>query len=121
MGDFLRQKWKSWGLAAALAIAHHHVVRAQRVPSYRMAKGWLEHLQSTFGSFGHGTLSLGALDKLTEQPSSTDFPVGMAPLENEKAYATYSVISRLLYLADRMAAGGGENAILDYEIWRAYL
>ncbi len=121
IADSLRQKWGNWGLAAALAIGHHHVVRTREVPPYRMSNGWLEHLESIFESFDYGAFPLGTLDKLAEQPSCTNFPVGMTPLENERMYTVYVVISRLLNLADRMAAGGGENAILDYEIWRAHL
>jgi len=120
MADFLQKKWGDWGLAAALAIGHHHVVRAQEVPPHRMADTWLEQLQSLCAAFGHQDIPWEELAKARCQASPTCFPVSMAPLDKEKVYAAYVVLARFVCLADRMGAGGGENAILDYEIWRAH-
>jgi CRISPR-associated endonuclease/helicase Cas3 len=119
LGDFLTERWDNWGLVAALAIGHHHVVRAQEVPAYRMKAGWLQELESLFVKFGLSGIPWETLKRFESQPSRTDFPVSIAPLEKEKVYTTYVVLARMVYLADRMGAGGGENAILDYEVWRA--
>lgn len=121
LGDFLKEKWNNRGLAAALAIGHHHVVRAQEVPAYKMKDGWLHELQSLFLKHGLSEIPWETLKKFEHQLSATAFPVSIAPLEKEKVYAAYVVIARMVYLADRMGAGGGENAILDYEVWRANL
>ncbi|MDM7911880.1 MAG: CRISPR-associated helicase Cas3' [Methanotrichaceae archaeon] len=121
LSDHLRERWYNWGLAAALAIGHHHVTRAQALGPYRMMNGWLDELRTMGGNLRfQADPPLEALCNPHCLRSSTEFE-RMVPLDNEKVYAVYVVVARIVFLSDRMAAGGGENAILDYEKWRANL
>jgi len=113
--DWLKRDWGNWGEAAAMAMAHHHSVRASEVPHYRLKEGWLELLTRLMEAQENVQFDLSHLR--IEQRSVTKLPLTMPPFHQEKPYTLYIVLSRCLSLADRMAAGGGEDAILDYEEW----
>lgn len=104
-------------MPALAAIAHHHSVRADTTPEFQMINGWfdvvadcarrLAGLEVTPGDFnirpplGGGSCGV-----------SLNFLI-------PKAYTSYVLLSRWLRLADRIATGGNEAAILDYEEWGA--
>lgn len=121
MWEFLKQRWNNWGIAAALAMAHHHSVRANHVPRYRLKEGWFDLFQTLLKEEAGVELAASALEHVSEQRSETQLPLIMPPFHQEKPYMLYLVLSRCLSLSDRMAAGGGEDAVLDYEKWAGNL
>jgi CRISPR-associated endonuclease/helicase Cas3 len=122
MWNFLRQRWHNWGIAAALAMAHHHSVRANHVPRYRLKGGWFDLFQTLLKEEAGVELDTAAVERVLEQRSETQLPSPtIPPFHQEKQYALYLVLSRCLSLSDRMAAGGGEDAILDYKKWAGNL
>lgn len=117
MWEFLKGSWGNWGQAAALAMAHHHSVRANNVPRYRLKGGWFEPFSRLLKSEAGVELELSDV-ALSEQKSETLLPPPkVPPFHQEKVYTLYVIVSRCLSLSDRMAAGGGEHAILSYEEW----
>lgn len=121
MWDFLKSCWGNYGQAAALAMAHHHSVRASQVPKYRLQDSSLRLFSRLLKAEANVELEPSDLESRVQQRSTTELPLTMPPFRQEKPYTLYVVLSRCLSLSDRMAAGGGEDAILDYEKWAGNL
>lgn len=101
--------------AVCFAIAHHHSVRAKEVPSYEFHRRWEEAVSEALRQYGlSGSVNVGCI--LSCQPSPTNLREKFPPLENEKLYTAYVLLSRWLRLADRIATGG-PDAVLHYENW----
>lgn len=97
------------------AIAHHHSVRAKEVPQYEFHPAWQGAIQEALRSCGLD----GALDPrliVASQPSPTNLREQFPPMEYERLYTAYVLLSRWLRLADRIATGG-PDALLHYEDW----
>lgn len=121
MWEFLKGNWGNWGKAAALAMAHHHSVRASQVPAYRLTPACLPLLRGLLKTEADVELTGSDAEYMRAQRSTTVLPMTMPPFHQEKPYTLYLVLSRCLSLSDRMAAGGGQDAILDYEKWAGNL
>ncbi|HHY34171.1 MAG TPA: CRISPR-associated helicase Cas3' [Firmicutes bacterium] len=111
--DVLVGRWGQWGEATALAIAHHHSVRAAEVPRYELDDGWWQRFRELLEDVAG--IELQKEDIRWQQSSKCVLGYRMPPFHKERVYTFYAVVSRCLSLADRVAAGGGEGAILDYE------
>ena len=100
---------------ALAAIAHHHSVRADITPEFEMTDGWFDVVADC-------TRRLAGVEVKSEEfntkppQGSGSCGVGLNFLLPE-GYSAYVLLSRWLRLADRIATGGGEEAILDYEEW----
>lgn len=100
---------------ALAAIAHHHSVGADSTPSFQMEDGW-------FGLVAGCCRTLADVE-VSREDFNTIAPGSAAPCGVEfdflrrEAYTSYILLSRWLRLADRMASGDGEDAILRYEEW----
>jgi CRISPR-associated endonuclease/helicase Cas3 len=114
--DFLESSLGNWGKAAALAMAHHHSVGATSVPAYRISARAPEVVQAIWND-GNRTALTECMRRRAEQQSTTNLPMTMPPFHRVKEYTLYLMLSRWLRLSDRIATGGGEHAILDYEEW----
>lgn len=114
--DVLHSVLPSLAKAVLFAIAHHHSVRAQKVPAYRLHPQWREAVgKAITQSFTNFTLNLENVP--AEQRSKTDLGRKLLPLESEKLYDAYVIMARWLRLADRVATEGSWDAILRYEDW----
>ncbi|MGQ9756427.1 MAG: CRISPR-associated endonuclease Cas3'', partial [Desulfotomaculales bacterium] len=111
--------WDGLGEAAALAVAHHHSVRAAEVPRYQLKPEWLEHFAGLLRT--EAGIEVRREDFIEARRSTTELEPRMPPFHREIQYTVYLVVSRCLSLSDRMAAGGGEDAILDFEKWTGSL
>ncbi|GBC81074.1 CRISPR-associated endonuclease/helicase Cas3 [bacterium HR10] len=101
--------------AVCFAIAHHHSVRAKEVPAYKFHPKWKDAVKQALQKCGlNGTLNLNHITP--SQPSPTDLREQFPPMECERLYTAYVLLSRWLRLADRIATGG-PNAVLHYENW----
>lgn len=102
-------------LPALAAVAHHHSVRSDMVPNFEMAEGWFDVIADC-------TRRLAGI-KVEEEDFNTKGPrgsgsSGVCPnFLLPEGYTSYVLLSRWLRLADRIATGGGEGAILSYEDW----
>ena len=104
LGDYLRKTWGPiLGDAAAFAMAHHHSVRAMKVPKYRLCEGWYEIVNQTLSYTGGMVLERDAVSDLEAQKSSTTLPGHLPAFEKEMSYNLYVILSRALRLADRRA------------------
>lgn len=102
--------------AVCFAIAHHHSVRAKEVTSYEFHRAWREAVEKVLRQCGLSDVL--NLDQITyHQPSKTNLREQFPPLEYERLYTAYVLLSRWLRLADRIATGGGEDALFRYEDW----
>ncbi len=100
--------WGEWvGEIFYFALAHHHSVGALKVPKYRLIDNWEEIL---------GRLNIPS-DKILPENSGGRLGSKLPELSKSKTYRSYVFISRILRLSDRIASGGGENAILRHENW----
>lgn len=103
------------GRAILFAIAHHHSVRAQQVPDYKLHESWQQAVTLAMNQVGLNGLPL---DKVCrEQKSTTELREQFPQLEYERLYTAYVLLSKWLRLADRIATEGSEDAILRYEDW----
>ncbi len=103
------------GKAVLFAIAHHHSVRAKQVPAYKLHKSWQQAMMLAAKQAGLDMLSL---HKVCErQQSTTELRDSFPPMECERLYTAYVLLSKWLRLADRLATEGSEDAILRYEDW----
>jgi CRISPR-associated endonuclease/helicase Cas3 len=101
--------------AVSFAVAHHHSVRAKEVPPYVLHPAWQSAVQQVLHQCGlNGSLDLGRI--LTNQPSLTNLREQFPPVECERLYTAYVLLSRWLRLADKIATGG-PDAVLHYENW----
>ncbi|MBO9327176.1 MAG: CRISPR-associated endonuclease Cas3'', partial [Roseiflexus sp.] len=101
--------------AVCFAIAHHHSVRAKEVPKYELHGAWRNAVEEALHIFRlNNILNLGAV--IQRQGSSTNLRERFPPMEYERLYTAYVLLSRWLRLADRIATGG-PAAIEDYEDW----
>jgi len=101
--------------AVCFAIAHHHSVRAREVPEYQLHPQWQQAVDQTLQQFVlSNALNLNLV--IPAQRSLTNLREQFPPMEYEKLYTAYVLLSRWLRLADRIATGG-VNAILHYEDW----
>ncbi|MCS7187074.1 MAG: CRISPR-associated endonuclease Cas3'', partial [Armatimonadota bacterium] len=103
------------GRAVLFAIAHHHSVRAQQVPDYKLHGGWQEAVTLAMNQAGLNGLSLDKVNR--EQQSTTELGKQFPQLESEHLYTAYVLLSKWLRLADRIATEGSEDAIFRYEDW----
>ncbi|MFQ6056236.1 MAG: CRISPR-associated helicase Cas3', partial [Methanosarcinales archaeon] len=98
------------GEAFYFALAHHHSVRASQYPKYKLING-LENFVNQIlpqKEVSNKIIPRGGNGNLLKFPEL---------INHEKLYRTYTFISRLLRLSDRIATGGSEDAILCYENW----
>jgi len=101
--------------AILLAIAHHHSVRAHRVPAYKLHKNWHKALERAAKETG---LDNFPIDKVfREQQSTVELRDKFPPIEHERLYTAYVLLSKWLRVADRIATEGSEDAIFRYEDW----
>jgi CRISPR-associated endonuclease Cas3-HD len=101
--------------AVCFAIAHHHSVRAKEVPEYEFHPQWQSAVSQALQQSGlSNALNLNLV--ISTQPSPTNLREQFPPMEYEKLYTAYVLLSRWLRLADRIATGGS-NAVLHYENW----
>ncbi|MGQ9472360.1 MAG: CRISPR-associated helicase Cas3' [Candidatus Aminicenantales bacterium] len=104
LGDYLRKKWGNiLGDAAFFAIAHHHSVRAAKVPSYKLCQGWWEEVNEVLSKSTNTKLNRPEVANFESQSEPTNLSKSFPAFENEKTYTTYLVFSRTLRLADREA------------------
>jgi CRISPR-associated endonuclease/helicase Cas3 len=101
--------------AVCFAIAHHHSVRAKEVPEYDLHSQWQSAVSQALQQSGlSNALNLNLV--IPTQRSSTNLREQFPPMEYEKLYTAYVLLSRWLRLVDRIATGGS-NAVLHYEDW----
>lgn len=105
-------------IPALAAIAHHHSVRADTTPRFEMADGWFDVVADcTRRLVG---VEVAPEDFNTKSPQGSG-ACGVRPnFLQPVSYTSYVLVSRWLRLADRIATGGDENAILQYEGWMQY-
>jgi CRISPR-associated endonuclease/helicase Cas3 len=104
LGDYLRKTWDSnLGDAAFFAIAHHHSVRAKKVPKYKLCSGWYEEVTNIISEKLGLRIESTIFRDFEKQNSSTTLSSHLPAFENEKTYNTYVILSRALRLSDRMA------------------
>lgn len=102
--DYLRQEWGNiLGEAAFFAIAHHHSVRAAKVPRYRLRNGWLDEVDNILSETIGIKLPWECVRSFETQESPTTLSNHFPAFEKEKTYTSYVILSRALRLADRMA------------------
>ncbi|MDI6698479.1 MAG: CRISPR-associated helicase Cas3' [Candidatus Saccharicenans sp.] len=102
--DYLRQEWGNiLGEAAFFAIAHHHSVRAAKVPRYRMRIGWFDEVDNILSEAIGIKLPWECVRSFETQESPTTLSNHFPAFEKEKTYTSYVILSRALRLADRMA------------------
>lgn len=101
--DYLRKEWDNiFGDAAFFAIAHHHSVRATKVPKYRLCDGWFEEVDKVLSELGM-KLERNEVKTFEVQNSPTALSNHFPAFEKEKCYNLYVILSRALRLADRRA------------------
>jgi len=101
--DYLRKNWSNIiGDAAFFAIAHHHSVRAAKVPKYRLCDGWFEEVDSVLSELGIN-FDLEGVKNFEVQNSPTALSSYFPAFDKEKCYNLYVILSRALRLADRRA------------------
>jgi CRISPR-associated endonuclease Cas3-HD len=101
--------------AVCFAIAHHHSVRAKEVPEYKFHPAWQGAVQKGLRLCGlDGALDPGLI--VARQASQTNLREQFPPMEYERLYTAYVLLSRWLRLADRIATGR-PDALLHYENW----
>ncbi|HEW92448.1 MAG TPA: CRISPR-associated helicase Cas3' [Thermotogaceae bacterium] len=100
-----------FGQAFYFALAHHHSVRASKMPKYKLIDGWENCLRQL-------SVPDAYIDKIKADGEGGKLSGTFPELSNHvKLYRTYTFVSRLLRISDRIATGGGEDAILRYENW----
>ncbi len=105
------------GKAVLFAIAHHHSVRAQQVPKYRLHKSWHEAVTKAINCVCLDEAFLDLYKVCEEQKSTVELRDSFPPMEYGKLYTAYVLLSKWLRLADRIATEGSEDAIFHYEDW----
>ncbi|MBC7362874.1 MAG: CRISPR-associated helicase Cas3' [Candidatus Aminicenantes bacterium] len=104
LGDYLRQCWRNiLGEAAFFAIAHHHSVRAVKVPKYRLSDGWFDEVKNTLSELTDIKLPWEWVKNFEAQKVPTRLSKSFPAFEKEKTYTAYVVFSRSLRLSDREA------------------
>ncbi|MGC8793659.1 MAG: CRISPR-associated helicase Cas3', partial [Bryobacteraceae bacterium] len=97
------------------ALAHHHCVRADEVPGFKMVAGWFQAVRDVVGELV--ACHVEENDFNTQPPQgSGSLNLGLSLL-SPNPYTAYLLLSRWLRLADWMASGGGEDAVLRFEEW----
>ncbi len=108
--DYLRKNWGNiLGDAAFFAIAHHHSVRAAKVPKYRLCDGWYNEANKVLSEMVRVKLEWEDVKKYEEQKSPATLSNHFPAFEKEQCYNFYVILSRALRLADRKAVGGTFN------------
>jgi len=113
LNDILHD-WGALGDILRFAIAHHHSVRAHRVPSYSLISGWQREVEQATQQM---KATIPVKQVISKVKSSTDLGSVIPPPTDKVTYRGYCVLSRLLRFADRIATAGKEDAILSYEEW----
>jgi CRISPR-associated endonuclease/helicase Cas3 len=101
--------------AVCFAIAHHHSVRAKEAPQYKFHSAWRGAIQEALRLCGLES-ALDVRRIVARQASPTNLREQFPPMEYERLYTAYVLLSRWLRLADRIATGG-PDALLHYENW----
>jgi CRISPR-associated endonuclease/helicase Cas3 len=104
------------GEAVALVLAHHHSARTEQVRPYTLDPKWrqvINHLLSLYTSWQLPP----EVEAKAARREGTALRTSMIHLLEDKWYPAYLILARCINLADRMAAGGGEDAVLDFEKW----
>lgn len=102
--DFLREEWGNiLGDSAFFAVAHHHSVRAAKVPRYKLRDGWYDEVNSTLSESMGMKIPWENFKNFEIQESPTTLSNHFPAFEKEKSYTTYVIFSRALRLADRRA------------------
>jgi len=122
----LQDLFRRWGRRASepllCAIAHHHSVRAAKVPRFKMIPEWAEQVRMLLSEWPEiSALWNGTpVERLQHQPAPTQLPVQLpdiASRDGGRVWRTYTIVARLIRLSDRIATGGSEHAILRDEDW----
>ncbi len=104
IGDYLKNKWGPiLGDSAYYALAHHHSVRATKIPRYKLQDGWFEEINKVLDRYVGIKFSYNDVKAFERQLSSTSLSSPIPAFEKEKRYTTYILFSRWLRLADRKA------------------
>jgi len=112
----LKKLFIEWKIKKAIkgAIAHHHSVRAHKIPKYCFIEEWEKQVLQAIKDTG---LNLNLKD-INSWIRSSPPPLRILPdIMDPKLYRTYTLISRILRLSDQIATGGSENAIFCYKNW----
>lgn len=105
--DYFRKNWENLiGDAAFFAIAHHHSVRAAKVPKYRLCDGWYDEADKVLSERVGVKLNWDEVKNFSIQESPTALSNHFPAFEKEKCYNLYVFLSRALRLADRRAVEG---------------
>jgi hypothetical protein len=100
-------------IPALAAIAHHHSVRADMTPQFDMSEGWFDVVADCARRLAGVDVTVNDFSRWRGGGSCGVALNFLLP----DGYTSYILLSRWLRLADRIATGGGENAILNYEDW----
>jgi|Deesub1362A_J573_1020465.scaffolds.fasta_scaffold02794_7 CRISPR-associated endonuclease/helicase Cas3 len=100
--NYLKDTWRILGDASFFAIAHHHSVRAAKVPRYRLSDGWFTKVNDVLSDKLGMTLDYNEVKEFETQDCPTQLS-HMPAFENDKKYNLYVILSRALRLADRKA------------------
>lgn len=104
LSDYLKNDWGPiLGDSAYFALAHHHSVRAVKVPRYKLQEGWYEEVNNVLIKLVGIKIPYCVVKNFEKQSSSTSLPSPLPAFEKEKRYTTYILFSRWLRLADRKA------------------
>ena len=117
---FIKQWSRRFSEPLICAIAHHHSVRAAQVPSFELVPEWAEEVERLLSAYPELMALWDAtlVANLSRQPAPTILSPGFPDImKNGRAWRTYTIVSRLLRLSDRMASGGSEYALLRDEEW----
>jgi len=115
MWDFMIDKFgRKLGLVGALAIAHHHSVRATLVPKYRFVDCWEEVIAEALNQIS-AEVPMEAIKSNLKVECGLDRT--MPDFLDWKAYDAYIVLSRIVRLSDWVTSGGGEDAIFCFQEW----
>jgi hypothetical protein len=82
------------------------------VPAYQLKPGWRDVAIATLEQVGAPLQLDGVLEKAGGE---RELERTMPDFSDAKAYAAYTVLSRISRLADWIASGGGEHAIYRFE------
>lgn len=120
LSDLLQTMWGRRGSEPFLcAIAHHHSVRAENVPAFTLIPEWQEQVTALLAPYTDIKILWNAesVQSRTKLSASTKLRIKLPQIERGTLWRTYTITSRILRLADQMAAGGSEYALLRDEKW----
>ena len=108
--DALVETYGRRAVEVALAVAHHHSVRALEVPSYELVSGAGNEVEAALRRVDVGTTLLDRLLEKSRQRESTNLGRSMVPFGKAKRFALYAVVARILRACDWLSSGGATDA-----------